>query len=123
MKGNKHSVDRREFLWTVAGCLGNGACTRATVKEDMIVGNATIDVKVLAYWMIQEFSGQAVLAGIMPRFVVCLLIKNTQEKWKLSGPDGSLATHRVGFFATESITKGFAESDVLGQEVALNLSM
>ena len=78
-----------------------------------------IKVKVLAHWLIQRFSGEAVLAAVNPRFVVALLIANTSEPFLVDCADVSFKTHKVVFFAIDSIAKVFAESDVLGKDYRL----
>jgi hypothetical protein len=88
-------------------------------NRDMENNTCIIDVKVLAHWLIQRFSGEAILAAVKPRFVVALLIANTKSAFPVDSPNVTFTTHRVAFFAIDSITKLFAESDVLGKEYRL----
>jgi hypothetical protein len=80
-----------------------------------------IEAKVLASWLIQRFAGEAMLAAVSPRFVVALLIANTKSPFAVEGTQVTLATQRVAFFAIDSITKVFAESDVVGKDYRLNV--
>lgn len=80
-----------------------------------------IEVKVLAHWLLQRFSGEAVLAAAKPRFVVALLIANTKTPFSIGPTAVTFATHRMAFFAIDSITKVFAESDVLGKDYRLRV--
>lgn len=78
-------------------------------------------VKVLSVWMIEEFEGQAILAGVEPRFVVALLIKDSDELYKAENSDVNFTVHRVVFFAINSIVKLFMESNVEGKEYDLTV--
>jgi len=80
-----------------------------------------IEAKVLTHWLIQRFEGEAILASAKPRFVVALLIVKTRTPFSVEGTDITFATHKVAFFAIDSITKVFAESDVIGKEYRLRL--
>lgn len=80
-----------------------------------------IEVKVLAHWLIQRFEGEAILASVNPRFVVAVLIANTRTPFSVEGTGITFATHKIAFFAINSITKVFAESDVIGKEYRLTL--
>lgn len=81
-----------------------------------------LDVKVLAHCLIQKFSGEAIVAAAHPRFVVTVLIANTKSPYIVPGTQVTLATYRVAFFAIGSITKVFAESDIIGKEYRLMVS-
>jgi hypothetical protein len=81
----------------------------------------TIEVKVLSHWLIQKYSGDAILAAANPRFVVAVLIANTKALFPIEGTGVELTTHRVAFFAVDSLTKVFAESDIVGKEYRLNV--
>jgi hypothetical protein len=80
-----------------------------------------IEVKVLAHWLIQKYSGPAVLAAIQPRFVVALEIKGTKALYAVPDSEVAFNAHQVAFFAVSSITKTFANSDVLGKEFRLRV--
>jgi hypothetical protein len=80
-----------------------------------------IRVKVLAHWLIEEFIGEAISAAPHPRFVVALLIADTRRPHVVDRTDVSFTTHEVAFFAVGSITKVFAESDIVGKEYRLTV--
>ena len=80
-----------------------------------------IEAKVLNHWIIQKFAGDAILAAIAPRYVVALLIANTKTPFQVEGTEVTFMTHRVAFFAVDSIVKVFAESDVIGKEYRLTV--
>lgn len=80
-----------------------------------------IEVKVLAHWLIQKFAGEALLASVNPRFVVAAVIANTKSPFAVEGTRVSFPTQRIAFFAIDSITKVFAESDVVGKEYRLDV--
>lgn len=79
----------------------------------------TVQAKVLNHWIIQDFRGEAIVASPKPRFVVALLIADTKMPFQVSGSAVGFTTHRVAFFAVGSITKVFAETDVVGKEYRL----
>ena len=122
MKSRVELISRRDWLsWASCSCLIAGACgNRVRVKEmDTLTG--TIQVKVLAHWLIQKFAGEAILAAANPRFVVALLIANTKMPFTIDGTNLTFATQRVAFFAIDSIVKVFAESDVVGNDYKLSV--
>jgi hypothetical protein len=123
MKANNHHFDRRALLAsTPAVVFVTTTCGVLPGTRVMPESSATINVRVLAHWMIQRFSGPAIMAAVTPRFVVCVLIADTKEQWQLPGTDMSFAAHRVAFFAIDSITKVFAESDVIGRDFSLRIA-
>lgn len=85
----------------------------------MQTNTCTIDVKVLVHWPIQRFAGEAILAAVQPRFVVALLIANTKAPFACS--QVTLNAHSVAFFAIDSITKVFEESEVLGKSYRMTI--
>lgn len=80
-----------------------------------------IQAKVLGYWLIQKFSGEAILAAVQPRFVVAVMIGETKGALDVANSGVTIVTHKLAFFAISSITKVFAESDVIGK--AYNLQV
>ena len=80
-----------------------------------------LGVKVLASWKIERFEGQAILAGVRPRFVIALLIKDSSEPYHVKDSDVSFLAHRVVFFAVDSIIKIFMESGVEGKEYTMTI--
>jgi hypothetical protein len=81
----------------------------------------TVNVRVIAHWIIQRFSGEALVASPKPRYVVALLIEGTKAPYRPIGTDVTFSTHRVAFFAIESIVRVFAESDVLGKDYRMEI--
>ena len=81
----------------------------------------TIDVNVLSHWLIQKFRGEAILAAADPRFVVAVLLLNTKSAFPIPGSEVELSTHRMAFFAIDSLVKVFAESDVIGKSYRMNV--
>jgi hypothetical protein len=71
--------------------------------------------------MIQKFAGRALLAGLRPRFIVALQIEGTETPFQPEGARLSFATHRLALFAIDSITRVFADSDVIGKEYTLTV--
>lgn len=78
-----------------------------------------IEVNVLAHWLIQRFSGEAVLAAADPRYVVALLIKDTKAPFAVKDTEVTFSAHRVAFFAIGSITRVFGDGDVVGKDFRL----
>jgi len=97
-------------------------CRSLRKNRHMKRETCTLEVKVLAHWLIQRYTGDAILAAADPRFVVALLIANTKSQFSVDNSTSvSFTTHRVGFFAIGSITKVFAESDIDGKEYRMLL--
>jgi hypothetical protein len=92
------------------------------MNDHMKIETCVIEVKVLAYWLIQRYAGEAILAAADPKFVVALLIANTQAPFSVEETNVTFATHRVAFFAISSIVKVFAESDVVGKRFRLTVT-
>ena len=85
--------------------------------------SSQLRVKVLRVWKIENFEGDAILAGVEPRFVIALLIKDSAEPYTLENNDVSFMTHRVAFFAIDSVIRLFLESDVEGKQYDLILEI
>ncbi len=83
--------------------------------------SAILRVRVLSAVLIERFSGEALWAGVRPRYVVALLLLDTKSVYKPQGSDFELTTHRIAFLAIDSITRVFVDSDVVGKEFALNI--
>ena len=98
------------------------ACDESHGRDNKMESEVCVlQVKVLAHWTIQKFSGEAVLADADPRFVVALLIADTKAPFLVEETGVTFASQRVAFFAIHSITKVFAESDVLGKDYRLQV--
>ena len=83
--------------------------------------SAVLRVRVLSAILIEKFSGEALWAGVRPRYVVALLLLDTKSAYKPQESDFELTTHRMAFFAIDSIVKVFVESDIVGKEFTLNI--
>jgi hypothetical protein len=78
-------------------------------------------VKVLWLSHMSEFDGKAVLADLDPRFVVGLLLHDSEEIHTLDGSGIQLPFQQVAFFAIRSPTKLFMASDVVGQKYRIRV--
>lgn len=83
--------------------------------------NCTVTVKVLNHWLIQRFDGEAMVASASPRFVVALLILDTKSAFLVPQSEVQLSTHRVAFFAIDSLAKVFAETNIVGNQYRLSV--
>ena len=81
----------------------------------MQIETCTLDVKVLVHWTIQRFSGEVIVAAVQPRFVVALQIVNSQAPFAVEGSGVTLTAHKIVFFAIDSLTRVFEETDILGK--------
>lgn len=87
----------------------------------MVLESSRLRVKVLRVWNIEKFQGDAILAGVKPRFVIALLLRDSAESYRLENSNVSFMTHRVAFFAIDSVVKLLLESDVEGKQYDLIL--
>jgi hypothetical protein len=103
------------ICFAAVGCASH---ERPGTMEDKV---CTIDVQVLAHWLIQRFDGEALLAAAQPRFVVAVTLSNTKAGFPIADTGVELTTYRVVFFAIDSVTKVFSESDVVGKRYRLEV--
>lgn len=114
-------IDRRKWLLSVvvAAFAGN-SCT--SLKNNMnSQKTCKLRVQVLSAVLIERFSGEALWAGVRPRYVVAVLLLDTKSHYQPHDSDFELTTHRMAFFAIDSVTKVFKESDVVGKEYSLDV--
>ncbi|HMY16882.1 MAG TPA: hypothetical protein PKA58_11230 [Polyangium sp.] len=79
-------------------------------------------VQVISAVLIERFSGEALWAGVRPKYVVALLLLGTKATYHpQSGSAFELTVHRVAFFAIDSVTKTFMEGDVVGKEYVIEV--
>lgn len=80
-----------------------------------------VTVRVLGHWLIQRFEGEAMLASANPRFVVAVLILDSKSAFLVPQSEVRLSTHRVAFFAIDSLAKVFADTNVVGNLYRLRI--
>jgi hypothetical protein len=113
---------RALLLRGAAACLAAGEPGRSDGKTTtMKTERCVLEVKVLNHWLIQRFSGQAILAAVKPRFVVALLAAGSAGPFAVADSGVTLTAHRVVFLAVGSIVKVFAETDVIGKDYRLTV--
>ena len=81
-----------------------------------------VRVRVLSVSMIQDFRGQALLAGIRPKFVVSLILEDQDSEFGEPETGTSIHTHRVVVFAIDSVVKLFIDDKVVGESYTLEIS-
>lgn len=74
-----------------------------------------IKAKVLNVTLINKFDGNALLAGILPKFVVTLLFEDKRTQYGDPGSEMSFPVYPVAFFAVDSVVKIFLESEIVNQ--------
>jgi hypothetical protein len=102
------------YLFLLFSCYIDNNGVNAMEKESI-----ALKVKVLNAWKIEKYDGQAILAGVKPRFVVALLIRDSDENYKIDNSNANFKTHRVVFFAIDSLVKLFLDSDIEGNNYDL----
>jgi hypothetical protein len=81
----------------------------------MMLAAAKIRVKVLSVASILDFRGDAYVAGVRPRFVVSLILEGGNGVFRDEPSDVEFTTHTTAVFAIDSVTKLFADKDVVGR--------
>lgn len=77
--------------------------------------------KVMSHWTVERFSGEAILAGVDPKFVVALLMPDSRSNSDIKNSGVKISTQAVAFFLVDSIIKTFGDSDVNGKEYDLSI--
>jgi hypothetical protein len=103
----------------MAECPGTDINDRGS---NMAESSLKVRVRVLAVSMIQDFRGEALLAGIRPRFVVSLILEDMDSDYEDPESGASIKTHRVAVFAIDSVVKLFIDDKVVGESYTLNIT-